>query len=412
MEISFDREYATTQIMSLIQKYEGEIAKFKSTQTATKPGKIQSRLDSVKSIKQHQIDKQRKLLQSVDTNSREIIIIDITNIHKILIEYIRDLLRYMSPYDLYIIFNNLREDILKIKKINYNVIANLKEKVDRLIIFVDSIELIDGTIIQIQTSFFKSSGTSRSAGCTNCWIPTNYFDCTTTRISKEEDKYLTDIEMFEVTSKPSIIKQQSYINQTKLTEINEIITNFEEFKTLVNNLLRYGRFINNNIALASIILYWLDKSLPDLFIKDVKDLTIETLKSRDCSGNSQINFSLLKDPAKNRELDFEDLKHKGHNIVTFYDTNTDIQLPTLAEDLYVNSIISRQNLPLPSNVHIYSFNNISFALNSVKHLIQILEILVNMYNKLSSTDSLAGGHYDIYYKKYIKYKTKYLELKN
>ena len=352
----------------------------------------------IRGIIEINIKKQEELLQLVRTNPQKIIDIDITTIRIELYNYIQHLLKYMTSYDLFIIFNSLHDDILKIKSIKYNIIGNFKSKEDRLIVYVYSIQLNDETEININKGFFKSSGTSRSLGCTHCWIPTSYYNIIENRISKDEDVYLTDIEM---------IKIKSYEPKTILTQKNEIIIkNFEEFKTTANNLLNYGRFINKNIALASIILYWLDKDPLSGFstkVATARDLTSDYFKELSIRTHEQtINFVSLLEPSNIFIHEFKPI-----NIIKYYDKNISIPSP-----LKENSILSNSSNVINSTLQFYSFNYKLLNLKTIYHYMTILEILVNMYIRLSSTTTLAGGYSDKYYKKYIKYKTKYLKLKN
>ena len=158
------------------------------------------------------------------------------------------------------IYNSLDDEIKQYNGINYSVIGNLG---GRILIYVFNLIKLDGSIIEINKCFYKSTGTSRGSG-KDFWIPTTGIETDGIRIKKEEDSYFLKYD------------SKIYVNEKNYNEVSSIDI------PLLKQLIRYGCLINKDLALTSKILYTIDNfesfAKPITFKKT--DFTFDKEKSR------------------------------------------------------------------------------------------------------------------------------------
>ena len=167
-----------------------------------------------------------------------------------------DGLKHMDMNDV----KKIHKNFLKIKNASL-VYHDVFEYYDRSIIFVKNI-VVDGKNLKINMFFYKSSGTSRSTGLKNVWLPTIGINGTDKTIAKLEDDYIT--------------KYTTNIHKMiKLWEVQPELSPYVSGE--IDNLLKYKRFVTEENAIVSFLLAFFDINNKQQFtISNMTDYLIRT----------------------------------------------------------------------------------------------------------------------------------------
>lgn len=162
-----------------------------------------------------------------------------------------NLLKYMSGTFIKTLFAEFKETE---KEIKYEIKYTSDKLEDTEYIFFEITELLENgkNLLDLPIKFYRSSGTSRDSTLKNALLP--YKNRDEHRIIKIEDNYISMLNIF-LTSINTLISS-SFDNNLKVE--NEYFTNnvnfFNYILLHIDDLLKYGRYINRNYALAAYLI--------------------------------------------------------------------------------------------------------------------------------------------------------------
>ena len=155
----------------------------------------------------------------------------------------------MSEKDKNEIYSKL-PDVSTVHHLTYSNVFTISE---RPIIFVYSLTMTDGTVVDINMAFYKSTGQSRFTGLDDTWLPTLGFDYKSRMLIKAEEYFLYLYGPMYSLSMSNVETQQ------------------------VQDLMTYKRFITQKIAMVSYYLSFIQvpKVLPEHSdVNEIKDVKI------------------------------------------------------------------------------------------------------------------------------------------